>query len=107
MTTMTLPSRNGHDQVVDLDADGRDYELTVRLTVELDQTHVPGETGQIGGEYLLMAGRDGGVWRLRVHERVSDDVMTERGPALVELHGQREGPDPLSLLRALLTGGGV
>ena len=104
MTTMTLPARNGHDQVVDLDADGRDYELTVRLTVELDQTHVPGGTGQVGGEYLLMAGRTDGVWRLAVHERVSDDVMTELGPVVVDLHGQREGPDPLTLLRTLLTG---
>ena len=44
------------------------------------------------------------MWRLAVHERVSDDVMTELGPVVVDLHGQREGADPLSLLRALLTG---
>ena len=104
MTTTTLPARNGHDQVVDLDAEGRDYELTIRLNVALDLTHVPGHTGYMAQEYVLMAGGRDGVWRLAVHERVSSDLMTELGPAIVELHGQREGPDPLALLRALLTG---
>ena len=56
MTTTTLPARNGHDQVVDLDADGRDYELTIRLNAALDLTHVPGHAGYMAQEYVLMAG---------------------------------------------------
>jgi hypothetical protein len=51
-----------------------------------------------------MAGRQEGVWRLSVYERVSDDIHTELGPPIVQLHDQREGLDPLTLLRLLLAG---
>ena len=101
--TPILPALTAAGQVVDLAAYG-DYELTLRLDVELDRTGVSLPAAQVGQKYVLMAGCQDGVWRLAVHERVSDDVMTELGPALVELHDQREGPDPLTLLRALLSG---
>jgi hypothetical protein len=37
--------------------------------------------------------------------RLEEDVLT--GPPVVDLREQTEGPDPLALLRALLTGGGA
>ena len=60
-------------------------------------------------EYCIESGRNNGAWHLRVSpwngSLTDDDVLT--GPPVVDLRSQTEGPDPLSLLRALLTGRGA
>jgi hypothetical protein len=59
-------------------------------------------------DYSIDAGRVDGAWSLRVspwNGRLEEDVLT--GPPVVDLREQTEGPDPLALLRALLTGGGA
>jgi hypothetical protein len=57
-------------------------------------------------EYCIESGRGPGGWHLRVSpwngSLTDDDVLT--GPPVVDLRDQTEGPDPLTLLRALLTG---
>jgi hypothetical protein len=57
-------------------------------------------------EYCIESGRSRGGWHLRVSpwngSLTDDDVLT--GPPVVDLRDQTEGPDPLTLLRALLTG---
>jgi hypothetical protein len=57
-------------------------------------------------EYCIESGRSRGGWHLRVSpwngSLTDDDVLT--GPPVVDLRDQTEGPDPLALLRALLTG---
>jgi hypothetical protein len=58
-------------------------------------------------EYCIESARSrGGAWHLRVSpwngSLTDDDVLT--GPPVVDLRDQTAGPDPLALLRALLTG---
>ena len=58
------------------------------------------------GEYCIEAGRSRGAWSLRVSpwtgSLTDDDVLS--GPQVVDLRDQTDGPAPLSLLRALLSG---
>jgi hypothetical protein len=94
----------------ELEAEGSDaYDLCVWLTFTVN--HYPGGVGVDAPpaetrEYCIESGRSRGTWSLRVSPwtgSMTDDDVT--GPPLVELRRQTEGPDPLSLLRALLTGG--
>jgi hypothetical protein len=92
------------------DLDGA-YDLSVWLTFNLVRypsgvvVDVPDETR----EYCMEAGRHHGAWHLRVSpwtgSLTDDDVLA--GPPVVDLRDQSEGPDPLTLLRALLSGRGA
>jgi hypothetical protein len=85
------------------------YDLCVWLTFNL--VRYPGGVGvdvlDETREYCIESGPNRGAWRLRVSpwngSLTDDDVLT--GPPVVDLAGQTVGPDPLSLLRALLMGG--
>jgi len=94
----------------ELEAAGDDaYDLSVWLTFTLNRY----PAGDIGAESIeerqlcIEAGRNHGAWSLRVSpwtgSLTDDDLLA--GPPVVDLRGQVEGPDPLTLLRALLTGG--
>jgi len=85
------------------------YDLSVWMTITLNRypggtmVDVPAETR----EYCIEAGRSHGAWSLRVSpwtgSMTDDDVLA--GPPIVDLRDQTAGPDPLALLRALLSGG--
>ena len=94
----------------ELAAGGNDaYDLSVWLTFTVN--HYPGSAvaNQSVEERQLCieAGRSDGAWHLRVSpwtgSLTDDDVLA--GPPAVDLHHQSEEPDPLALLRALLSGG--
>jgi hypothetical protein len=84
------------------------YDLNVWMTVILNRY----PAGVIGAESIeerqlcIEAGRSNGAWSLRVSpwtgSLTDDDVLA--GPPAVDLRRQTEGPDPLAVLRALLTG---
>jgi hypothetical protein len=94
----------------ELAAGGNDaYDLSVWLTFTLSRY----PAGVIAAESVeerqlcIEAGRSNGAWSLRVSPWTGslsdDDVLA--GPPVVDLRRQSEGPDPLSLLQALLAGG--
>ena len=84
------------------------YDLNIWMTVTLNRypggnvVDVPAETR----EFCIEADRNHGTWSLRVSPWtgcLTDDVLS--GPPVLDLRGQASGADPLSLLRALLSGG--
>lgn len=96
-------------------ADGGDYTLTVYLSIDRqDDRHDADGMFRLENHppffrrFCIEAGRKDGAWRLRVlpwdgdHH---DDMLGE--PPVLELSDQREGEDPLMLLRALLSVGGA
>jgi hypothetical protein len=108
--TTTMPTDQTTAPFPELMAAGDDaYDLSVFLTAIVNRypggtvADVSAETRQL----CIEAGRNHGAWSLRVSpwtgSLTDDDVLA--GPPLVDLRGQTEGPDPLTLLRVLLTGG--
>jgi hypothetical protein len=90
------------------DAGDGTYDLCVFLTVILSRypgNGVADAPGEIR-EYCIESGRSRSGWHLRVSpwngSLTDDDVLT--GPPVVDRRDQTEGPDPLTLLRTLLTG---
>src|ERR687898_1169495 len=51
-----------------------DYELTVRVSVDF-QDYSAGVPSALGahGEFVVDAGREGGLWRLRTYEKLGED----------------------------------
>jgi hypothetical protein len=105
-----MPTEQTVTPFAEFDVEGDDaYDLSVFLTVTLNRY----PAGVIGAESVeerqlcIEAGRNHGAWSLRVSpwtgSLTDDDVLA--GPPLVDLSDQVGGLDPLSLLRALLTGG--
>ena len=95
--------------LAELDAHDDDYDLTIWLTVGLDRYSGGAVAAGIPttiGAYCLEADRMAGAWQLRLRpwngSLQGDDGLT--GPPLVELKTQTTGPDPLTLLQALLAG---
>jgi hypothetical protein len=92
----------------ELEDAGDIYDLCVFLTVILSRDPGDGVADAPGKirEYCIESGRNRGAWHLRVSpwngSLTDDDVLT--GPPVVDRRDQTEGPDPLALLRALLTG---
>jgi len=93
--------------------DTGDYTVTCFISIDRqderrgpDGHFVPDQGPPFYGAFCVEAGRESGVWSLRVSpwsgEFESDNVLT--GPPVVYLTDQTDGPDPLALLRALLTG---
>ncbi|MCC6421705.1 MAG: hypothetical protein IT429_26090 [Gemmataceae bacterium] len=77
--------------------EGADYELIAHLSVSLnaENPEAPGTDHGVYESAELHAVREGGVWWLTVRP----------GPAypfVVNRRNQREGPDPLSLIRQLV-----
>ena len=82
------------------------YDLSVWLTFTLNRY----PAGVVAAESVedrqlcIEAGRSDGRWQLRVSPWTGslpdEDVLAE--PPIVDLRDQTEGPDPLTLLRALL-----
>ena len=97
-------------ELVARDHDG--YDLTVFLNVDL--VRYPGDIVNADmrattSDLCIEAGRTDGAWSLRVSpwsgSTEDDDVLP--GPLLVDLKNQTTGPDPLTLLQALLGGQAV
>jgi hypothetical protein len=100
----------------ELAATGDTYDLCVWLTFTLNRfpagvggsaEPIPVATELVEERQLCIeSGGTRGAWHLRVSpwsgSLTDDDVLT--GPPIVALDDQRDGPDPLTLLRALLTG---
>jgi hypothetical protein len=96
------------------DSDGGDYEFCVDISVDRqdircgpDGDLLPDRQAPFFGTYEIAAGRRDGRWHLMISPTTTDEFgdIENAGPPLVDLRGQTEGPDPLSLLRAFLTGG--
>jgi hypothetical protein len=107
---MTMTTNQTTAPFPELEAAGDDaYDLCVWLTVNC--VRYPG--GVVADmvnetrELCVESGRNRGAWSLRVSpwtgSMTDDDVCLD--PTLVNLRDQTDGPDPLALLRALLTGG--
>ena len=106
---MTMTPANAAELV----ASGNDgYDLTVFLSV--DVVRYPGDIvdadmQSTSRDYCIEAGCMHCAWSLRLSpwngSLEGDDVLT--GPPLVDLKDQTTGPDPLTLLRALLAGQAV
>ena len=98
------------------DFDGGDYEFCVDISVDRQDIR-RGPDGDLladrqepfFGTYEMAAGRLGGRWSLMVSPTTTDEFgdIQNAGPPVVDLRDQTAGPDPLALLRALLTGGGA
>jgi hypothetical protein len=78
--------------LADLNIGSQDYEMTLRLEIDLEAS---GPYARPVQEWVIETGRSQGAWRLIVRE-------TEDGPAVVSLREQSGGPDPLELVRRLL-----
>ena len=95
-------------ELVARDHDG--YDLTVFLNV--DVVRYPGDivnadAQSTSRDYCIEAGCRHGAWNLRLspwNGSMDGDVT---GPPLVDLKNQTAGPDPLTLLRALVAGQAV
>jgi hypothetical protein len=93
----------------ELTAAGDDtYDLTVFLHLTLDRYPggVVAAAQTVSRDYVLEAGGSDRGWRLRVSPWSGslEDGDTS-GPPVVDLQGETSGTYPLSLLRALLSGG--
>ena len=95
------------------DLDGGDYTLSIDISIDrqddrrsLDGLFLPDGQAPFYGAYEIAAGRRDGRWYLMVSPTTTDEVgdIQTAGPPVVDLRDQTEGPDPLALLRALLTG---
>lgn len=87
------------------------YELTV--TVDFDfQNYATDEQNRwvapTAGAYRVEAGREACRWRTRVARVIgkNEEGFAVTEPPPVDVRDQDAGPDPLTLLRALLTGDG-
>ena len=95
------------------DLDGGDYTLSIDISIDRQDDRL-GPDGHWAldrqepfyGTYEIAAGRRDGRWYLMVSPTTTDEVgdIQTAGPPVVDLRDQTEGPDPLALLRALLTG---
>jgi hypothetical protein len=87
------------------------YDLSVFLTFILTPYPAGGVADVLDEtrELCIEASRNHGAWSLRVSpwngNLEDDDVLT--GPPVVDVREQTDGPDPLTLLRALLSGRGA
>jgi hypothetical protein len=107
---MQAVKSDGSAPFPELEASSDDtYDLCVWLTFNVVR-YPSGAVADIVNEtreYCIESGRNRGAWSLRVSpwngSLTDDDVLA--GPPVVDLRGQTDGPDPLALLRALLTGG--
>jgi hypothetical protein len=107
MTTTIDQTTTGPFPELEDTGDGT-YDLCVWLTVNVARppsgagTDPSNETRQ----FCIESSRSRGGWHLRVSpwngSLTDDDVLT--GPPVVDRRDQTEGPDPLTLLRTLLTG---
>jgi hypothetical protein len=94
----------------ELDATGESYDLSIWLTVNLDRypQDLAGDVPPtVSRDYCIEANRTAGTWSLRVSPwseslESGDDVRT--GPPLVERRDQTAVTDPLTVLRALVSG---
>ena len=105
---MAQLQRLRHAPFAGLDVPDGDWELTVSLTIDRQDYRRDPEAGEwpepFCGDFTIAAGCKDGRWRLRVQPAL--DVETGKMPAMVfvDLADQTGGPNPLALLRALLTG---
>ena len=93
---------------------GGDYTLCIDIDIDrqddrrgADGTWVPDQREPFIASYELAAGRMAGRWFLTVSPTSTDQhggVQTA-GPPVVDLRDQAGYPDPLTFLRALLSGG--
>ena len=90
-----------------------DYTLTIDLTVNREDDRrgpdghwAPDRRESFDGRYAVAAGREAGRWYLVVTptDLDADGDVVNTGPAVVDLRDQTDGTDPLTHLRALLTG---
>jgi hypothetical protein len=102
------PFASGADPFAEFADPAGDYELSVwvRFAVN-DYTDGIAEQRIVAGRCVLDCGREGGRWRPRATETFADipEEDSDYGVRLLDLSGQDASPDPLTLLRALLSGG--
>jgi hypothetical protein len=104
-----MTSNQAASPFAELDArDVDSYDLTVWLSANVcsyPNGFIP-DMHATTRDFCIEASRKDGAWSLCVSpwngSLEGDDVLT--GPSLLELRGQTTGTDPLTLLRALLSG---